>query len=85
MTEVETQAQDATKACTLCKKSYPPTREFFYGHKTTKDGLYTHCKDCHREDARRRNRRYYYQVTKPKKQIADRPGWVRKGNPEDWN
>lgn len=34
------------KTCTYCKKTFPATREFFYAHKTLKDGLQTRCKEC---------------------------------------
>lgn len=34
------------KVCSRCEKSLPATREFFHVSKRTKDGLYSHCKEC---------------------------------------
>lgn len=38
-----------TKICTFCKKEYPATRDYFYRHPHSKDGLYQMCKVCARE------------------------------------
>ena len=35
------------KTCTRCSTELPATLEFFYAAKGNRDGLYTHCKQCH--------------------------------------
>ncbi|MCK5019660.1 MAG: hypothetical protein KAS32_21560 [Candidatus Peribacteraceae bacterium] len=34
------------KICTKCKKPKPPTEEFFYANRCTRDKLCPHCKEC---------------------------------------
>jgi len=43
-----------TQKCSICKKSFPATLEYFGKHGTR--GLDTYCKDCRHE----RTRQYYY-------------------------
>jgi len=37
------------KLCTKCLREYPATLEYFYKHPRTKDGLDSHCKNCHKK------------------------------------
>lgn len=37
-----------TKVCISCKTELPATLEYFYRSQYKRDGLYGHCKECHR-------------------------------------
>lgn len=51
-----------TKVCTKCKRELPVS--MFSKSSAKKDGLCTHCKDCHRQDMRD----YRYRLTLPQKE-----------------
>jgi NAD-dependent SIR2 family protein deacetylase len=38
------------KQCSKCGENKPETE--FYNHKQKKDGLYSHCKECHKSKAK---------------------------------
>jgi len=37
------------KQCKKCLETFPSTSEFFYKHKSSRDGLFSSCKECSRE------------------------------------
>lgn len=41
------------KECNQCKKQLPATREYFYGCKKNKNGLYSICKECKKENIKK--------------------------------
>ncbi len=52
----ENQMNDTLKRCATCGQYYPRSREFFYADSRASDGLYSHCKECHREYDKRHYR-----------------------------
>ncbi len=64
--------------CSKCGNHLPRTTDFFYRFKFNKDGLRTHCKDCHNkataenqktEEAKKRQKDYYQ---KNKKELLEK-------------
>jgi hypothetical protein len=43
-------AKDGMKFCSGCKQQFPATTEYFYSHKTHKDGFRSRCKICQRKE-----------------------------------
>ncbi len=41
------------KECNQCKKQLPATREYFYGCKKNRSGLYSICKECKKENVKK--------------------------------
>jgi len=58
------------KTCNECGESYPRTSEYFYANPSSKDGLYSLCKQCkssYRKEHRRQTRQTRQQVIREAK------------------
>lgn len=55
------------KICSICKKEYPATSEYFHKHKKGKNGLHPRCRKCTSEYNKK-----YYNIPKNKKRKKER-------------
>lgn len=71
------QAKEGFKYCYDCETEKPATNEFFHANKSSKDGLYTYCKEC-------TNRRIQLIHAKAPEKNTDRVRKWREDNPEEY-